>query len=143
MSDLPANWDEIKKCVDLRNAISPETILIGNGDVKDYQEALINHKKYGVDGVMIGRGVFSNPFGFEKTPALHPPAEYLQLLLKHSKLYSDHYGETKNFASMRRFFKIYVRSFRGSSKLKNELMQCDTHEEVEKLVMPYIQKLTC
>ena len=41
-----------------------ETVIIGNGDVISYQDGLVKAKTSGVDGIMIGRGVFQNIFVF-------------------------------------------------------------------------------
>ncbi len=65
MSAVPANWELIKDVIKLRNKISPETIIIGNGDVMDLNHAQELYDKYGVDGVMIGRAVFGNPWIFD------------------------------------------------------------------------------
>ncbi len=131
-----ANWDEIEKVVLFKNSISPETIIVGNGDVKSYKQALKMHKKYKVDGVMIGRGVFANPWIFEKTVETKKRTknEYLELLLKHAKLYHDTWGDTKNFAVMKKFFKVYVKGFAGANELRQNLMMCENYFQVKKLV---------
>lgn len=66
LSKVPANWEYLKRVVKLRNQISPETIIIGNGDVKDIQDGLEKASKTGVDGVMIGRAVLGNPWVFDR-----------------------------------------------------------------------------
>ena len=65
MSAVPANWELIKDVIKLRNKIAPNTIVIGNGDVMDLNHAQDLYNKYGVDGVMIGRAVFGNPWIFD------------------------------------------------------------------------------
>jgi tRNA-dihydrouridine synthase len=45
----------------LRDKISPQTILIGNGDIESLENGKEKIKKYGIDGIMIGRGIFKNP----------------------------------------------------------------------------------
>jgi tRNA-dihydrouridine synthase len=65
LSKVPANWDYIKKVLEYRDKISPETVIIGNGDVMDLSHAQELYNKYGVDGVMIGRAVFGNPWIFD------------------------------------------------------------------------------
>lgn len=66
MSDVPNHWNEIGKVVELRNAMKVKTLIIGNGDVKTRQEALEKAEKYKLDGIMIGRGIFDNPWIFNK-----------------------------------------------------------------------------
>src|SRR5690625_2722813 len=83
MSRVPAHWGLIPEIKKLRDEISPKTLLTINGDIPDRQTGLELVEKYEVDGVMFGRGVFKNPFAFEKTPRKHSVKEYLQLLLLH------------------------------------------------------------
>jgi len=134
LSKVPAQWDELKNLLNLRNKINPEIIIIGNGDVQNYPEALKKQKTYGVDGVMIGRGVFTNPWCFEKIPSQHTIDEKLDLLLTHAKLFVDTWGENKNFEIMKKFFKIYIRGFDGADDLRQQLMQCRTYPEIEKII---------
>jgi len=134
MSKGKADWEEIKKAVEIRNEISPNTIIIGNGDVENYQEAQEKAKEYEVDGVMIGRGIFTNPWAFEKEPKEHSKKEYLNLLLKHTKLFEETWREKKNFAIMKKFFKVYVRDFECASELRKKLMKCNKYIQVENLV---------
>jgi len=124
-----ADWEQIGKAVKLRNKINKEIVLVGNGDVKSYKEVLEKHTKYGVDGVMIGRGVLSDPWIFEKneTPAVRTPEEGIKLLLRHAELYHKTWGETKNFQNVKKFVKMYVNNFRGAEQLRRELMLCKDH----------------
>jgi tRNA-dihydrouridine synthase len=64
MSLVSAHWEFIPKILALRDKISPEILIIGNGDVESLDEAKEKAKEYGVDGVMIGRGVFGKPWFF-------------------------------------------------------------------------------
>jgi nifR3 family TIM-barrel protein len=132
-SEGNANWEEIGKAVLLRDKISPNTLIIGNGDAQSYKEALEKHKKYKVDGVMIGRGIFANPWVFEKNinATKHSTQDSINLLLKHTKMYVDKWSNDKNFDVMKKFFKIYVRDFKGSSELRQKLMACKNYNEVE------------
>ncbi len=125
-------WGEIAKIVQLRDAISPTTIIIGNGDVLSYAQAVDAHKKYGVDGIMIGRGVFYNPWVFDKSanPPIHTKSEYLALLHSHLNLFKESWGNKKNFQIMKKFFKVYVKGFDGANELRQHLMECRTNEEV-------------
>lgn len=65
-SDVPARWEEIGKVVSIRNQSKSKTVVIGNGDVKDAEDARLMAQEFGVDGVMIGRGVFENIYCFRK-----------------------------------------------------------------------------
>lgn len=137
MSKGAAHWDEIGKAVKLRDQIAPQTVLIGNGDVKDYAHGVELHKKYHVDGLMIGRGIFVNPWVFDKSdsPAKHDKQEYLDLLVKHMDLYVDTWGETHHFDILKKFFKMYVREFDGANELRIKLMECKNRDQVKEVLL--------
>lgn len=131
MSKVPADWHEIAKTVRLRDQLAPQTIVIGNGDVQDRAQGLEHAKQSGVDGIMIGRGVFNNVFCFEQTPKKHTPVEFLALLNIHLDLYEKTWvGRTLPFAPLKRFFKIYIRDFDGAHDLRAQLMEATTIPEV-------------
>lgn len=132
MSKVPADWEEIGKMVKIGNKISPETIIIGNGDVKSYKEVGDLSEKYGVDGVMIGRGIFANPWVFARDTKEHSRQDYIDLLLKHIDLFEKTWGETKNFAIIKKFFKMYINNFKGASILRQKLMEAKSFEEIKK-----------
>lgn len=64
MSKVPAHFELIPEIRALRDEIAPDTLLVINGDVRDRAHGLEFFEQYGVDGVMIGRGIFTNPFCF-------------------------------------------------------------------------------
>ncbi len=136
LSKVDARWVELKQAVQLRDRLSPATVIIGNGDVKSYAEVLEKQKLFGVDGVMIGRGIFHDPWVFDQTlPAIaHSTKERLALLLKHAQLFDQTWGKTKNFAVMKKFFKMYVKGFAGADELRQNLMACQSTEEIKTVV---------
>lgn len=136
MSKGAADWEEIGKIVKLRDTIAPNTLIIGNGDVGSYAEVVEKKEKYGVDGVMIGRGVFANPWVFSKDlkNKKHSRKDYISLLLKHVSLFEKTWGKTKNFAIIKKFLKMYVKGFKGANALRVKLMETKSFEEVKILV---------
>ena len=130
MSKVPAHWDEIGKVVRLRDTISPETVIIGNGDVKSREDGLQKAKEYGVDGIMIGRGIFENPWVFENTQKEYSLHDRLELLQKHVELFTATWQGRKPFQVIKKYFKIYVRNFDGAAELREKLMACDSAGEV-------------
>ena len=80
MSKVDAHWELIPQIVALRDQLAPQTLLTINGDIPDRQTGLELVEKYGVDGIMIGRGIFKNPFAFEKEPREHSATELIDLL---------------------------------------------------------------
>ncbi|GFZ84802.1 putative tRNA-dihydrouridine synthase 2 [Compostibacillus humi] len=136
MSNADAHWELIPEIKKLRDEVAPDTLLTINGDIPDRQTGLKLVEQYGVDGVMIGRGVFKNPFAFEKEPREHSSKELLDLLRVHLDLF-DHYSkelDPRPFKSLHRFFKIYVKDFRGASELRNQLMNTESTDEVRALL---------
>ncbi|WP_161952921.1 tRNA-dihydrouridine synthase, partial [Paenibacillus sp. EZ-K15] len=106
-----------------------------NGDIPDRQTGLQLAEQYGVDGIMIGRGIFHNPFAFEKEPKDHSSEELLDLLRLHLDLHDQYSAqEPRSFSPLARFFKIYVRGFRGASELRNNLMNAKSTSEVRALL---------
>ena len=141
MSKVPAHWDEIGKAGLLcRKAGIP---VIGNGDVVSYAEGLEKAKQYDLDGIMVGRGIFRNPWIFNPSidPATKTPQEKIELLKKHMGLFielwgdpSTSSGQAKNFDVMKKFFKIYISGFDGAKELRTKLMQAKNEEEFTKIL---------
>ena len=135
MSKVDAHWELIDEIKQLRDEIAPDTLLTINGDIPDRKTGLELAEKHGIDGIMIGRGIFHNPYAFEKEPREHTSAELLDLLRLHLDLF-DKYSqeETRLFKPLRRFFKIYVRGIRGASELRHQLMSTNTTDEARELL---------
>ena len=131
LSKVPADWEEIGKTVALRNKINPNIVIVGNGGVMNYKEIVEKHKTYGVDGVMVGTGIFHNRWIFEKSedPVEHTYEEHIELLMKHTELFHKTWGNTKNFELMKKFFKIYVKGMSGSNELRQKLMETKSYED--------------
>src|SRR5699024_4046317 len=89
----------------------------------------------GVDGVMIGRGVFTNPFAFEIEAKEHRPKELLDLFRLHLDLFDENQKiEKRPFKPLRRFFKIYIRGTKGAADLRHRLMETDSTDEVRAMI---------
>ncbi|EFS16599.1 MULTISPECIES: tRNA dihydrouridine synthase [Staphylococcus] len=135
MSKVDAHWELIEAIKTMRDEIAPHTLLTINGDIPDRQKGLELANKYGVDGVMIGRGLFHNPFAFEKEPREHTSEELLDLFRLHLSLYEKYSNEeTQQFKALRRFFKIYIRGIKGASQLRHKLMSTETIDEARELL---------
>lgn len=132
MSKVPAHFELIPAIKKLRDEIAPDTLLTINGDINNRQHALELIESTGVDGAMIGRGVFMNPFAFEKTPTDHSREELLSLLQYQLDLHDewDTPEHPRKFDPLKRFFKIYVRNFDGAAELRDKLMHAKSTDEV-------------
>ncbi len=143
MSKTAAHFELIPEIIKLRDDISPETKLIINGDIKDIKHIQELSKKYPeVDGFMIGRGVFQNPFCFNKNYIDKTPTrEELQDLLNYHldlfdtrKIELESRGSKYAYEPLKHFYKIYINNFPGASDLRAKLMECKTTNEVRKLL---------
>lgn len=130
MSKVPAHWDELGKIVKM--AKGSGKLLIGNGDVANLEDGYKKAQEYGLDGIMIGRGIFSDVWFFNSdtnaddiTPQLR-----IVLMLKHLELFEQLWKGAKHFDTMKKFFKIYVNGWDGAKELRTKLMNCKNTEEV-------------
>lgn len=134
MSKVPAHWDEVAKAVQLRDRIAPATLIIGNGDVADRQDGLQRIAQTGADGIMIGRGAFTNIFCFAHQPREHTPEEFFKLMRYHLDLWEQTWQGAANYHALKRFFKIYVKGFAGASELRERLMHTKDSNEARALL---------
>jgi len=136
MSKVEAHFELIDDIKKLRDEVAPGTLLTINGDIRDRAHGLELTEKHGVDGVMIGRGIFSNPFAFEHEARLHSREELLELLRLQLDLH-DQWNTTeqpRKYDPLKRFFKIYVRDFDGAAELRDKLMHTKNTDEVRALL---------
>ncbi|CAN5356363.1 tRNA-dihydrouridine synthase [soil metagenome] len=137
MSKGNADWDEIAKIVEIKNKVSRETLIIGNGDVKSYSEVIEKYEKYNVDGVMIGRGIFTNPWIFDKKEIVHERQDYFDMLLKHLDIFEkENKGRNfkKIFSPLKKFFKMYIMNFEGANEFRIKLMETSNPNEVREML---------
>lgn len=136
MSKVPAHFELIPAIKKLRDETAPNTLLTINGDINDRVHAIELINETGVDGAMIGRGVFMNPFAFEHEPTQHSRGELLGLLQYQLDLHDEWNTEQhpRKFDPLKRFFKIYVRDFDGAAELRDKLMHAKSTDEVRDLL---------
>lgn len=131
-----ANWEEIAKAAKV--AKGSGTLILGNGDVNNFEEALEKVNKYGVDGVLIGRASFGNPFVF--LPKGRPSnTNIFEVALEHCKLYEkQYYDQGKNtFLPMRKHLGWYVKGIDNASQIRQELFRTKNSKEVEEIFKKY------
>ncbi len=155
MSKVAAHWDQIKRAVEIRNEVQkdlpPEerTLIFGNGDAVDLNDAYKKVAETGCDGVMLGRAIFGNPWLFEQVGEYGKGVthvekrevymkEKLETMAEHTKLFEELLGDVKNFAIMKKHYKAYVNGWDGAKELRTELMECTNAEDVEKIVKTYL-----
>jgi len=151
MSLVPARWEHVKEVVDIRNKMGVKTKIIGNGDVRDLKHGIELAKETGCDGIMIGRGVFGNPWIFSPCEGGVPEGrggelageevrKKLKVMLEHTKLYEKLLGKVKNFATMKKHYKAYVNGFDGAKELRIKLMETNSYKEVEIIVKDFLRQ---
>lgn len=132
MSKVPAHWEEIEKAVKIRDELKSKALIIGNGDIKTLTEARDKCIEHGIDGVMIGRGIFENVWLFNEKIDIKniTPKQKIDLLLKHLDLFDKTYGESKHSELMKKFVKCYINNFRGSKESRESLMKTKSLDEL-------------
>ncbi|MCU0678471.1 MAG: tRNA-dihydrouridine synthase [Candidatus Pacebacteria bacterium] len=166
MSKVPARWERLTRVVELRNELSPDTKIIGNGDILSAEDGRAKALHYGLDGAMVGRALFGNPWFFHPTRRLPTrltalpthgvnrdtiittdtsAAEFeyvtieerLRVLVEHTRLFVELLPH-KNFAVMKKHYKAYVGGWPGAAELRGLLMEQDTPEAVATVVDNYL-----
>lgn len=153
MSKVPAHYELIPEIIKLRNTIAPNTKLVINGDINSVLQVCpapcdsngaagqsLYEKNPGIDGFMIGRGVFANPFCFEKESREHSKEELIDLLKYHLDLFdrlcehSEAIQRDIKYEPLKKFFKIYINNFPGAADLRAKLMETKSTSEAREIV---------
>lgn len=147
MSAVPAHWEVIRDAVALRDKYDSsenKTFILGNGDVKNLKDGEEKIKATGADGVMIGRGIFGNPWLFNPKISVEniPIQEKLKVMIEHTYLFEEILVEHKNFDIMKKHYKAYVNGFDGAKELRIKLMEgAKTAADVERITLEFLQDL--
>jgi tRNA-dihydrouridine synthase len=146
MSLVPAHWKLSAEIVEwIRGEFGyPETggpIIILNGDVLDIADAYTKWKMSGCDGIMIGRGIFGNPWLFSKSIKKEDLSinEILETAIEHTYRFEEEL-HFKSFAIMKKHFKAYVNGFKGAKELRVKMMEATNGREVEEVVRKFLAK---
>lgn len=133
MSKVPADWKAIGQVSRLRDQLSPDTLVVGNGDVMTRQQGLELAKNYRLDGIMIGRGIFQDPFAFaEQSPWPEITSHERRMLYKkHVELFAETWkNRERPIQTLNKFCKIYVNGFDGAKELREQLMSAHSSDEL-------------
>ena len=129
-----AHWELAEKIVKLRDKYSPETLILGNGDVKSLKEARDLAEKYGLDGIMIGRGALGNPWLFSgKNPNIE---DRLRAIIEHAEIFSN---QGRPWDGIKKHFHAYAKNFRGAKELREELMKVKNLSETKKVIENFLK----
>ncbi len=134
MSKVPVHWDEIGKAVGIRDSMKVDTVVIGNGDVQNREHGVELAKKYRVDGIMIGRGIFGDVAAFAQSIKVQEHKstreEKIKIAIEHVKLFEKTWGKNKNPQLLKKFFKIYISGFDGAAELRTRLMLTSDYSQM-------------
>ncbi len=142
MSKVPARWERVAAAVKIRDELSPETVIIGNGDVTSVADGRQKALATGADGAMLGRALFANPWVFASDPdRIRSPKERFEAALEHTILFEKMLGDIKGFATMKKHYKAYINNFDGAAAIRGELMATTDYDSaitaLEKCVKQY------
>lgn len=138
MSKVPANWDWIHRAGEIVKASGKPTKFIGNGDVVTLEQGREYCKKYNVDGVMVARGIFGNPWFFDSQKTEVTVKEKLEVMLEHTRIFIEELSDHKNFAVMKKHYKAYVNGFDGAKELRVHLMESNTYDDIAEHVNNFL-----
>lgn len=133
MSEVPAHWEAIGEIRALRDRLAPQTLMVGNGDVQNRAQAIQLAAQYGLDGIMIGRGIFHDPFAFAvESPWLSYTREQrIALYTAHVGLFAATWdSRERRIATLNKFCKIYINGFDGAKELREQLMAANSADEL-------------
>jgi tRNA-dihydrouridine synthase len=137
MSKVPARWELIGEVVKLRDQLAPGTLLVGNGDVENRVHGEQLAAQYGLDGIMIGRGIFHDPYAFATETPWEDKTREQRIALYQAQV--DLFARTwvqgeRNIKTLNRFCKIYVNNFDGAKELREQLMAAETTDRLLELL---------
>lgn len=137
MSKVPAHWELMEQIVQMRDSISPITKLIGNGDIASYSQGMKYAEEFGLDGVMIGRGIFNDPFIFSSKSQWQDQEKQARVKLykRHIELFAKTWqNQERKVPTLNKFCKIYIQNFNGAKELRERLMQAKTTDSLTEIL---------
>ena len=137
MSKVPADWAAIGHVRELRDALAPETLIVGNGDILSRSQGEALAEKYQLDGIMVGRGIFQDPYLFApQSPWMEFSAEQrIALYRKHVELFAATWQHNERpIHTLNKFCKIYINHFDNAKELREQLMAANSSSELLKIM---------
>lgn len=140
-SSVPADWTLIGKVKENQRMRIP---VFGNGDVLDGPSAKRFKENYGVDGLMIARGSYGNPWIFKEVkqflkdgtnpapPDIHERIEISRIHLEKSIEWK---GERQALMEMRKHWGYYFKGFPNFKPFRIGIMQAVEYEDLNQILL--------
>lgn len=138
MSKVPARWERVKRAVEIRDEQKSETLIVGNGDLQDLQDARAKVIESGADGGMLGRAIFGTPWLFSHSQEYENVVRRLTIAVEHAMLFEELLGDIKSFAIMKKHFKAYAEGFPGAKELRVKLMETENAAQVRDIIENFL-----
>ncbi|MBL8121937.1 tRNA-dihydrouridine synthase [Candidatus Saccharibacteria bacterium] len=135
MSKVPADWSLIGQVRQKRDDMGVQTLIVGNGDVQSRKHGKELAQKHKLDGIMIGRGIFQDPYIFSEDCPLKlekcDEISKIDLFRRHVELFAAtwQHGE-RPIHTLNKFCKVYIQGFDGASALRAALMNTNSTVEI-------------
>ncbi len=115
-----------------------EIPVFGNGDITTAEQAIAAKEKYGVDGIMIGRGAIGNPWIFSQIKALLAGESYQEpSIAERVKVCKMHYiksievkGADRTLKEMRKHYGNYFKGYPGIKAWRMKLVTAESKDEL-------------
>lgn len=133
MSAVPADWERIGEIRHMRDSMKVNTLIVGNGDVETRTQGLAFAEHHGLDGIMVGRGVFHDPFIFARATPWEQYDKHARIALykKHVELFADTWKHNERaIHTLNKFCKIYINGFDGAKEFRELLMNAQSSDEL-------------
>lgn len=133
---IPADWTligEVKKNPRMNIPI------FGNGDVMDAESAKYFKDNFGVDGLMVARGAYGNPWIFKEIKhyletGVKPPLPDFNERLRVSKIQlaksCEWKGERRGVLEIRKHWGDYFKGYPNFKSFRIKLMEAETESDV-------------
>ena len=139
-----ADWDIIKKVK--QNVKIP---VIGNGDIKEPEDAKKIFELTNCDGIMISRGALGNPWIFEqvqnylngKEIRKISKEEKLKIIIEHIELETKEKGELTGVREMRKHLAFYIKGTENASEIRNKINFIDDKNKLEEVLTDYFTNI--
>lgn len=140
-----ADWDYIRK---VKESVSIP--VIGNGDVFLPEDGIRLLEETGCDAISIGRGCMGNPWIFKRiinmmngNEDIQPTnREIIDMAIRHLNMVIELKGEKVGVREMRKQLTWYLKGMKNSNDIKNTINTIDNKDEMIRVLLDYLSKLS-